>query len=244
MDYASNLQRFHGLLYYLADICFHYAEVFTVSAGKGHQVWIVMFSIADLALMTLWRVVEFKCRAGFLTANQFISVFYSSFMMQPFRNTRPRCQSETMSRNVIKMLRRTIQREALLSLIVQAAWILVVANIHLPSRTHRTWPGVLFRTQERDRYLHFPRIKQLRVTAKLESCNKKLDWFTHLCPSLICAVLIWLILLSVVAYLGALQKVWYRHHSRWGWCCWKFESLHFLLPSSVPSLNLMPPQWP
>ena len=92
--------------------------------------------------MTLWRVVEFKCRAGFLTANQFISVFYSSFMMQPFRKTRPRCQSETMSRNVIKMLRGTIQREVLLSLIVQAAWILVVANIHLPSRTHRTWPGL------------------------------------------------------------------------------------------------------
>ena len=161
--------------------------------------------------------------------------------MQPFRNTRPRCQSETMSRNVIKMLRRTITREVLHLLIVQTAGFLVIANIHLPNWPHRTSPGVLSGPRKGIGIFICIELNNRAWQRSWKRCNKKLDWFTHLCPSLIRAVLIWLILLSVVAYLGALQKVWYRHHSRWGWCCWKFESLHFLLSSSAPSLNLMPP---
>ena len=166
--------------------------------------------------MTLWRVVEFKCRAGFLTANQFISVFYSSFMMQPFRKTRPRCQSETMSRNVIKMLRRTIKREVLHLLIVLAVGFLVIANIHLPNWTRRTSPGVLSGPRKGIGIFICIELNNHAWQRSWKRYNKKLDWFTHLCPSLICAGLIRLILLSVVAtILDALQKVWYRHHSRW-----------------------------
>ena len=142
-----------------------------------------MFSIADLALMTLWRVLEFKCRAGFLTANQFISVFYSSFMMQPFRKTRPCCQSETMSRIVNKMLRRTIKREV-------AVGFLVIANLHLPNWTHRTSPGVLSGPRKGIGIFICTELNNRAWQRSWKRYNKKLDWFTHLCPSLICAGLL------------------------------------------------------
>ena len=89
--------------------------------------------------------------------------------MQPFRKTRPRCHSETMSRNGIKMSRRTIKREVLHLLIVQTAGFLVIANILFTKLTPSNLTRRPFRTQERDRDLHLDRIKQPRLTAKLET---------------------------------------------------------------------------